>query len=68
MTGEVYMLNLDRGTSISCWNSSEEIINEDEEVNSIVAVRHISWMGPQPPSSEGCLFIHLCKLVYYFWS
>lgn len=63
--GEVYGVQVEKGTCNCVWNASGEVINEDEEENNTVAIRRVNWMGPQFPSTEGCLFVLLCKFYTY---
>lgn len=56
MGGDIFAVQLERGTCVSCWNSKEEV-NDDEE-DQQVAVRRISWLAPQG-GGEGCLFLLL---------
>lgn len=61
--GEIYAIQPDKGTSVVCWESTDEVINMEDEEGGVAAVRRIHWLAPQLSSNEGCLFLLLCKFL-----
>lgn len=68
-------MQVDRGTSVECWQSGEERLDEDDG-EAPPPIRRVDWLGPQPSSpsspsssssssttapSEGCLFLLLAS-------
>lgn len=50
-------------SSASLWRAAQELVDGDnvygEESEEQVCIKKIAWLAPQPPSTEGCLFILL---------
>eukprot|EP00981_Chlorochromonas_danica_P011135 scaffold3776_cov166-Ochromonas_danica.AAC.10 len=50
--GEIYAIQPDKGTSVVCWESTDEVINIEDEEGGVAAVRRIHWLAPQCNSNE----------------
>lgn len=56
--GDVLSLGLDKAFSVVVWNASSELLDPSSEADNSQAtiIRKISFMAPQFPSTQGCLF------------
>ena len=59
-SGDVLSLGMDKTHCTSVWSSKSELISEEDgEDGEVPIIRRMQWMFPQPPASEGCLFVLL---------
>lgn len=56
--GEVVQLGIDKPGTTTVWNSKSELI-EGTDDDEFVTIRKMTWMFPQTPGSDGCIFVLL---------
>lgn len=63
-TGEIILMNVEKGSQAVVWNARSELIDDsevDEEDGQGVVIRKLQWMAPQSDvtADAGCLFVLL---------
>jgi len=49
------------------WRAAQELVDGDnnDEDEEQVCIKKVTWVAPQPPSTEGCLFVLLGNLEHH---
>jgi hypothetical protein len=68
-SGKVLSLGVEKTheSSASLWRAAQELVDEDnnDEEEEQVYIKKVTWIAPQPPSTEGCLFVLLGNLTHH---
>lgn len=66
-SGKVLSLGVEKAqeSSASLWRAAQELVDgdNDEDEEEQVCIKKVTWLAPQPPSTEGCLFVLLGKIT-----
>jgi len=70
-SGKVLSLGVEKThkSSASLWRAAQELVDGDnnDEDEEQVCIKKVTWVAPQPPSTEGCLFVLLGNLAHHIY-